>query len=495
VKFLVDSAKFTGHEGAWSGWDGTTWQGPAGVAAGEGDLEGAHGEMLPHEEHEHAKLRTLTPRELKAKARRDIFALGDPNEDRPVLMEPGGHVSAERPAGSAPMHGKAKRGSGKPAAGKPEAKDSGGGGGWETGPRGGTRRKLPNGKWQYKGKGGAGGGGAVAEADTEGDGGETQADIERASLMREYPPEKHPWMYYQSEGGKVPDEYKEMGNKALGLSGDADIHTRAMAVMDRVSKMSPEDVAQVSAKGVALIKQALKAGKPKLARAIQHMGKALVRMVKGGAKDAEKEGKRAAKRGGGGQQNIFDFLLGLMGATLNGGNHVASHLLGLTGTADQNKPPPRQTKKSFVTPGELLRKEMGPGSAPRDRTPAIPNFNELFYQPETDERKQREAEAAAIRRRAGAAQFRGRIGFHGAAELEPELRWEPHDQADPRGPKLGQREPILVSEPIERIAAGRTEPGVMERTPEEGEDDEDEDDEEEQRSRKRRRRSKLAERG
>lgn len=88
------------------------------------------------------------------------------------------------------------------------------------------------------------------------------------------------------------------------------------------------------------------------------------------------------------------------------------------------------------------------GSAPRAETPPIPDFQDLYYQPETDERKKREAEAGANRRRATASRNRAVYGFHGTTQLglDPELRYErPDDEAEAmHGEKIGQREPLFV---------------------------------------------------
>ena len=142
---------------------------------------------------------------------------------------------------------------------------------------------------------------------------------------------------------------------------------------------------------------------------------------------------------------------------------------------------PLTRKGDFVTPGELLRKtntmsrlpQVTPhhGSTPREETPAMPDFQEIYYQPDSDERKKREREQGRIRRRADSARNTAKYGFHGIApQGDPEIRWEPDvNPVEHAGPKLGNRKPTVRADIDEdRIYAGS---GY-----EEDEDDDEDDD-------------------
>lgn len=57
---------------------------------------------------------------------------------------------------------------------------------------------------------------------------------------------------------------------------------------------------------------------------------------------------------------------------------------------------------------------------------SMPDFQFIYHQPESDEKKKKEREAFEIRRRAMADKNKGKFGFHGEAP-EPQLRAEPSD--------------------------------------------------------------------
>lgn len=68
----------------------------------------------------------------------------------------------------------------------------------------------------------------------------------------------------------------------------------------------------------------------------------------------------------------------------------------------------------------------GPSPAPYD---PIPDYAEIYYQPEGDSRREDESENTANRRRSMAEANRGKYGFHGTAEVsnEPQLRYDEDD--------------------------------------------------------------------
>lgn len=130
------------------------------------------------------------------------------------------------------------------------------------------------------------------------------------------------------------------------------------------------------------------------------------------------------------------------------------------------------SRGNFIVPGELLRKAVG-GSAPREETPALPDFQEIFYQPESDERKQLEREQHETRRLADAARNTAKYGVHGAAPaLTPRIRWE--RETDPTqhvGPRLAQREPTVRAD----VDQARLYAGNLRLDSDDEDDDEDED--------------------
>jgi hypothetical protein len=118
--------------------------------------------------------------------------------------------------------------------------------------------------------------------------------------------------------------------------------------------------------------------------------------------------------------------------------------------------------------GKPVRKsfELTSGSAPRDETPAIPDYQDLYFQPPNDERKRQEEEADALRRRAQADRNTGLFGFHGTGQLNPEpiLLYVPMKNPMPQGPTLSMRKPIVTPKELidrERAGAARSAKGTV----------------------------------
>ena len=133
--------------------------------------------------------------------------------------------------------------------------------------------------------------------------------------------------------------------------------------------------------------------------------------------------------------------------------------------APKGKKPPKRGKKGrkAKAPRKKLKKAlptMPPigGSAPRDETPAIPDFQGLFFQPETDERRQRNRNIELNRREAVAKRNAGRFGFHGLSSVqhEPAVRYEPNPENNPPGGKrISSRGPVVrADQATPRLAAG-----------------------------------------
>lgn len=88
------------------------------------------------------------------------------------------------------------------------------------------------------------------------------------------------------------------------------------------------------------------------------------------------------------------------------------------------------------------------GSAPRQETPPMPDFQGIYFQPETQESKKREREQQETRRRSMAYRNKGRFGFHGEAmHLKPELRYETDEFLNNTitEPRPGNKKPKLIA--------------------------------------------------
>jgi hypothetical protein len=91
------------------------------------------------------------------------------------------------------------------------------------------------------------------------------------------------------------------------------------------------------------------------------------------------------------------------------------------------------SQDAFVMRERELQKSAGLLTSGAGATPApydpVPDYAEIYYQPESDERRQDESDAAAVRRRAMGQANRGKYGFHGTADPSntPQLRYEMDD--------------------------------------------------------------------
>jgi hypothetical protein len=102
------------------------------------------------------------------------------------------------------------------------------------------------------------------------------------------------------------------------------------------------------------------------------------------------------------------------------------------------------------------------GSAPRWETPPIPDYQEIYFQPDSDERKKKDREHQITRKLATAKRNIGVYGFHGEERADhPELRYEPDESLsnpsiqNPTRPAV--RKPIVKAPKLlGRLAAGST---------------------------------------
>jgi Protein of unknown function (DUF5661) len=117
----------------------------------------------------------------------------------------------------------------------------------------------------------------------------------------------------------------------------------------------------------------------------------------------------------------------------------------------------RDLVKGFGAPDVQAR-----GSAPRWETPPIPDYQDIYYQPEDDEKKKKEREQQETRRRSVQRRNRGVFGFHGLAYRgKPDLRYDPEDtlaSVDAQAPKRpGNCKPLLVAQKmLPRFEAGQS---------------------------------------
>lgn len=96
----------------------------------------------------------------------------------------------------------------------------------------------------------------------------------------------------------------------------------------------------------------------------------------------------------------------------------------------------------------LMGKQSAMGPAPYD---AIPDYGDIYYQPDGDERKEDEAAARLNRREAMGVTNRGKYGFHGTADPSdnPILRYESDDfpQNSPRRQPSPNERRAAITEP------------------------------------------------
>jgi hypothetical protein len=128
------------------------------------------------------------------------------------------------------------------------------------------------------------------------------------------------------------------------------------------------------------------------------------------------------------------------------------------------------------------------GSSPRWETPPIPDFQDIYFQPESDKRNKLQREHQENRRMAVAQRNAGVYGFHGEVNrLDRQLRYEPAqslsqplDVVDPQ--RLGRRSKAILVAPklAPRLNAGATTFSPA-----------DDDDEHDETKPKRKRRKKL----
>lgn len=291
-----------------------------------------------------------------------------------------------------------------------------GSGGWEKGPRGGTRKKV-GGRWVYRGKGGEGGESGGGEA-VPGD-----------------------------EGSESPSP-KVKGRKQTQIPSADAINEQGRKLIEAVRKKSPEharDLERALTHVVAGLRQRQKG------RGTPESDKNLL--------DALKEFGRSFNSSAAPGSVLGPDLAGLLEASAKAEaiarkqlaaqekqekleqdtKHATSKVVAAAQKVAEAVP--KGEKKDEGAKEEKVEKAIGlhgapiGGSSPRDETPAIPDYQEIYHQPSGDAAAKREAEARAIRRAADAKRLSGVYGFHGTdmPHDEPVLRFViPHDGPAPK---------------------------------------------------------------
>jgi len=125
------------------------------------------------------------------------------------------------------------------------------------------------------------------------------------------------------------------------------------------------------------------------------------------------------------------------------------------------------------------------GPAPVWERQPTPDFADIYFQPESDERNKLQREQRRNRRMANAARNAGISSFHGEThDGEPELRYDPETTLNVaatygQAPGRKQRTALVVPKRMDRLAAGTTDQGSTYKD----DPDEDEDEKRERRLR------------
>jgi hypothetical protein len=101
----------------------------------------------------------------------------------------------------------------------------------------------------------------------------------------------------------------------------------------------------------------------------------------------------------------------------------------------------------------------------------VPDYADIYFQPESDKRNRIEREHQNVRRRANAKRNAGIYSFHGEPNrMEPALRYDPDktlsqpmDTVAPNrvGSERRGKAKLVVSAKLDRLRAGATEQGSM----------------------------------
>lgn len=122
-------------------------------------------------------------------------------------------------------------------------------------------------------------------------------------------------------------------------------------------------------------------------------------------------------------------------------------------------------KQRLVVPARVLKSQLAQrqsnAAGPQSGPGPLPDFQEIYYAPESEQRQRDERKANLERMRAQANRYKAAIGFHGGAldDSEPEVRYEAN-QPVVQDSKRGLKKPTIRSEKLMgRLEAGANRPG------------------------------------
>jgi hypothetical protein len=353
-------------------------------------------------------------------------------------------------------------------------------GGWEKGPRGGMRKRV-GGKWVYRGKTteegraerGTGLKGLKAGTFGEEEPQHPPPSAEREAMMRTHPPEKHPDLYYESEGGKISDEHRgkeggpmpgEPGHDVQHPDTPHDSHPthEGKSLDEAIKHLDSVDPKMLRKRGEHIAEE-IGRKDPEAAKRIKDAMVHLEHAVQIGR--AKRERGQSTKKEDMTASEALKSVLRDFNAAAAPASVLGPELGGVL-KADEKKEAKDASAKaaeeeakkslSFVVPiaksGPYASGRWGPvptvapiaGSSPRDETPSLPDYQEIYYQPPSDERRQLEEEQELTRRLATAKRNTGVYGFHGTGlpPSEPVLHYVSNPQAH-AGPLLSARRPLF----------------------------------------------------
>lgn len=108
----------------------------------------------------------------------------------------------------------------------------------------------------------------------------------------------------------------------------------------------------------------------------------------------------------------------------------------------------------------MLAQRQSNAAGPQNGVSPLPDFQAIYYGPETDQKQLDERKARLARMRAGSRQFTAAFGWHGQLPADsPQLRYEGQKEV-PQDSKSGPKTPTIRSEKLKgRLGAGSNIPG------------------------------------
>lgn len=327
-------------------------------------------------------------------------------------------------------------------------------GGWETGPRGGIRRRKGD-RWQYKRKGSGSSGSGAEEQDAQ------QQQEQAAGDTGERTPEEHQAKVEQLEEDLQGDNAEEAGKAAIAEVRKKNPQTAEQLAYSLGRKLAARKTEDVDSATKAFLRSYDQTLNPQ--NIIGHEAGGLLSAEKDVTEQenakllaaAEKKVRDRGKKKPEGETNVN------------------------ASAADADTPKPEKkddedtAKSILVETLAALRKagtqvvaEPQPGATGPKRESALPDFQQIYFQPEEEKDKELEAEQESVRRQASR---KGHFfGPPPATTPEPVLRYDTEQDfvqgrraVTDKEPELGEREPKHRAEE----AKPRLEAGAPSKTP------------------------------